>query len=77
MTIQEENERLQKLVNELGEHFDAVQLLVCRHEPSSEDGTVSFSAGCGNVFARSGMAAEWLARMDERARCQVRKKYQE
>lgn len=64
----DERLRMQEMVDrharELGEHFDAVHIL-CSHTDS--DGTAHVSRGCGNWFARQGMAHEFIGldRADE------------
>lgn len=56
MTDAELAEHVQKLADDLGEHFDAVQILCSRQ---SEVRVTHFvSKGCGNWYARFGMCAE-------------------
>jgi len=64
----EEQERLvQRHIDELMEHFDAVQILVSSTDP---DGTANVFKGGGNWFARQGMAHDFIrqdkARTDAR-----------
>lgn len=66
-------ERVEKCAQQLGEHFDTVQILVSRHEPGTEDGTVNISYGLGNWFARFGQVRDWLIKTDERTREYVRR----
>lgn len=47
------------MLSELGEHFDAVQILVSTHDP---EGTEAFARGLGNWYARQGMAREFVER---------------
>lgn len=48
---------LDEAATRLGEHFDAVQILAS----SNEGGTSSMvSSGCGNWYARQGMAHEFI-----------------
>lgn len=47
-----------KFAVDLGEHFDAVQIMAC---VCDEDGTSSFFRGSGNWFARQGLAHEFVA----------------
>lgn len=58
----EERDRLSKLAarfaEDLGEHFDAVQILAC---VCDDEGTSNISRGSGNWFARQGMAHEFIA----------------
>ena len=42
----------------LSEHFDGVQVLVCRPMPGG--GTVSFYHGYGTIFSRLGMAKDFV-----------------
>ena len=67
-----DTEMVERHVRELGEHFDSVQILVSRHEPETEDGTISISNGSGNWFARYGQTREWLIKAEERTRDAVR-----
>jgi hypothetical protein len=55
-------------VEQLGEHFDSVQIFATRHEAGIEDGTVSCNLGSGNWFARYGQVKEWLVKRDEQMR---------
>lgn len=49
---------VQKAVDDLGEHFDTVQIFVTRYEGG--DGTTNINLGTGNWFARFGHVSEWL-----------------
>jgi hypothetical protein len=51
---------LNKVINELGEYFDTVQVFVTRHEPATENGTVEYNGGVGNHYARLGHIQSWL-----------------
>lgn len=57
----EERKRLSELVSkvaeDLGEHYDAVQIMACSCD---EDGTSSFYGSAGNYFARIGLAHELI-----------------
>lgn len=66
-------ELLKKAAESLGEHFDSVQIFASRHEPETENGTVSCNEGTGNWFARIGQVREWLIRRDEESKEAVRK----
>lgn len=57
MTQEEAEIYIQKVATELGEHFDAVQILVSWNEESS---TMMEASGAGNWYARQGMAREFL-----------------
>jgi hypothetical protein len=65
-------EMLAKHVEQLGEHFDTVQIFCSRHDAGQEDGTVALNDGAGNWFARYGQIREWINKRDERARIEVR-----
>jgi hypothetical protein len=53
--------------NELSEHFDSVLVMVSRHEPTTEDGTIRIVDGRGNWYARFGLAREWVVMQEARA----------
>lgn len=66
-------EKLQRAVENLGEHFDTVQIFVTRYEPDSEGGgTVNVNWGCGNWFARKGQIDNWVTKENERLRREVK-----
>lgn len=64
----DENENQYALVKracqELGEHFDSVQIFVSRHEQGIEDGTLDASWGAGNFFSRYGQIKFWLLQQE-------------
>ncbi len=60
--------RVRKAVSELGEHFDSVQIFCTRHESGEHEGTLKFTLGEGNWFARYGQVREWLIVQDEGSR---------
>lgn len=53
---------VKKALEQLGEHFDSVQIFCTRYEPEIEDGTIQVSKGIGNWFARYGSVKEWTIR---------------
>lgn len=55
---------LRSHVAQLGEHFDTVQILVSRHSPSEDGGSVSFHVGTGNPLARYGHAKAWVLQQE-------------
>ena len=57
MTEQEVQNRCELAAAALGEHFDAVQIMVSWQESGI---TRSLNRGCGNWFARQGMAREFI-----------------
>jgi hypothetical protein len=70
-TEQSDLSKVQKAVDELGEHFDTVQILVTRHE-STKGGTINVALGTGNWHARYGQVRTWLVAQDERTRIDTR-----
>ncbi len=58
MTYEEQMELVTRTAAQLGEYFDAVQILCSTQEEGG--GTVGVSRGCGNWYARIGMARELL-----------------
>lgn len=57
MTGDEVNEMLDEIAAKLGEHFDAVQLMVTWNE---EGITYAAKRGSGNWYARQGLAHEFI-----------------
>lgn len=59
---------------QLAEHFDAVQIIVTRHDPAGGGGggTVMADHGEGNWFARYGSVREWVTKHEEIMRQSVR-----
>ena len=66
-----ESDQVNKLVAELGEHYDTVQVFVTRHESGEQRGTVHAEAGLGNWYARYGQIKEWVVRQESRAGCEA------
>lgn len=62
-----EQERIQKAADDLGEHFDSVQIFATLHG----EGTQSFNYGLGNWYARYGQVCEWKTRQDEISRLEA------
>jgi|688.fasta_scaffold586735_2 hypothetical protein len=56
MTDAEKQEYLNRMVAEIGEHFDCVQILA--HD-SDTDSYTTFEAGAGSLFARQYQALRW------------------
>jgi hypothetical protein len=67
MTTPELEKLIEETAAKLGEHFDAVQILVTF--PADGGGTAMVSRGTGNWYARQGMAQEFIGR--DRAREQA------
>lgn len=59
MTEGEGNEMLDRAVNVLMEHFDAVQILATY---TDGEGTLGLTRGGGNWYARKGMVQEFIDR---------------
>ena len=59
MTNEERAEFVEAKLAELGEHFDAVQILGSVHEPD-QGGSIRCYIGAGNYYTRMGMAHDWL-----------------
>lgn len=74
---EEEADRLEKAINVLSEHYDTVQIFCTRHEPSIADGTLSFTAGIGNFYARIGQVAFWMDEQSNRSMDQGQEAYEE
>lgn len=64
--------RLQKILDELGEHFDTVQVFVTRYEGDQDGVTTNIAKGTGNWFARHGQVQNWANKNDEVSREEVR-----
>lgn len=72
MDTTEAEKIVQKAAESLGEHFDAVQIMVSWNE---EGMTKMFKSGCGNWYARQGMAHEFInADVAQDAAIQIAKK---
>jgi hypothetical protein len=61
MSPEEAEKWLSKIVAQIGEEYDCVQILVSRSAPEL-GGTERIFIGSGNWYARSGMAAAFLQR---------------
>lgn len=57
MSPEELGEMVDKMALQLGEHFDAVQIMATLCD---KDGTRSYYRGAGNWFARQGLAHEFI-----------------
>lgn len=65
-------ERVVKACQDLGEHFDAVEIFVTKHtNPTESDVQKTFTAhrGTGNWCSRYGQVREWVIYEEERIRC--------
>ncbi len=63
MDRQQVSAHIASIASQLGEHFDAVQILATRMAPEG-GGTERFACGSGNWYARQGMAQHFI-KMDE------------
>ena len=69
----QDEELVAKAVSDLGEHFDAVLVLVSRHEPTVENGTVTVEDGCGDFNAKFGLARSYVVYAEEQVRYKARR----
>lgn len=60
-----EYDLVKKACQELGEHFETVQIFVSRHEQGIEDGTLDASWGVGNFFTRYGQIKLWIKKQED------------
>lgn len=51
---------LEKHINQLGEHFDTIQIFVTKYVENKE--TFNIFSGTGNYFARYGQIEQWVNR---------------
>jgi hypothetical protein len=63
-------EIVRKAMEQIGEHFDNVQIFATRHE--SGKGTINIHMGNGNWYARYGQVKEWIVKEEEDSRQSVR-----
>jgi hypothetical protein len=73
MNPDEDIQRIDKCLQELGEYFDSVHVFATRHEPEVEDGTVSCNKGVGNWFCRYGQIREWVIKREEQQRVEAQR----
>lgn len=66
MTEKERQEILSKATSMLGEHFDAVQIVVSYPAGKDNQFTGYSARGCGNWFARLALCREFIASYRER-----------
>lgn len=68
----EEKARIKKIVDEcvakIGEHVDAVQVIVSQHSPEVNN-TMSYEKGSGNFHTRLGAVSEWVEVQRQYSRC--------
>ncbi len=66
MSEQDQDQQIvAKAVDQLGEHFDSVQVFVTRYEPNGGDQTsTQLNCGSGNWLTRYGHIKDWLLRQE-------------
>lgn len=57
----EEAQQVDRVKDQLLEHFDSVRILVTKHDGPS-DTTDAYTVGGGNIYAQQGLVEEWLER---------------
>lgn len=62
--------RLDRLLAQLSEHFDSIQIVATRH---NGDNTIAVHRGTGNWFSRYGAVVEWVDFAKERVAAKVRR----
>ena len=75
MNDQQKDEKLELIKNaatRLSEHFDTVHIFCAKDDKLESDGTIHFSWGLGNWFARYGQIRQWLIKEDQVARESVK-----
>lgn len=68
-----DSELLKQTSLKLGEQFDTIHIFATRHESGEKHGTLRFSEGVGNWYARYGQIRDWLVREEETTREAVRR----
>jgi hypothetical protein len=61
---QQDMDWIKAACEQLGEHFDTVQIFVTRFDP--EDGTTNIDWGSGDWFARYGKVKQWVLKEERR-----------
>ena len=67
-----EREIVKRAVEQLGEHFDSVQVFCSGYKPGGEDGTFTTNLGAGNWLTRFGQVREWVIYEEEKIRQHAR-----
>lgn len=65
--------RVRKVVDDLAEHFDSVQIFVSRNTGEPNGNTRTYQYGTGNWYARYGQVKIWTERSEEFERAHERK----
>lgn len=56
---------VERAVEQLGEHFDSVQVFVTKYDPNSGDPiTIELFNGSGNWLTRYGQVKDWVLRRE-------------
>lgn len=66
-------DKIKASLDQLGEHFDTVQIFATKHDGGDDGATHSFHKGIGNWWARFGQVVEWVTKSKEDARVEARK----
>lgn len=64
---EELHKQINRILAQLGEHFDSVQIIATRHNPS-DGSTQTMERGVGNYFARMASVQSWYEYNLERNR---------
>lgn len=74
MTITPEQQKIvARTVEQLLEHFDAVQIFVETHD-APKDRTASYEHGGGNFYSRFGHILEWVGIQDQYQRQEAKRR---
>lgn len=68
----QDDQLVTKAIEQLGEHFDTIQIFATRYTGGEKGGTVHVCKGDGNWYARYGQVVEWINREEESARIEMR-----
>ncbi len=65
MSEEHDKRIIEKAVEQLGEHFDSVQVFVTKFEPNGgEQATIELFSGSGNWLTRYGQVKDWVLRRE-------------
>lgn len=64
--------RVRQAAQALAEYYDSVQIFASRDESGEHEGTVNVHIGVGNWFARYGQVKDWVIKIEEQTRVNVR-----
>lgn len=63
--------RIQAFLDQMESDYDSVHVFVTK-SIRGENKTLSFSKGCGNVYASLAVTKEWILKSDEDSKCDQR-----